>query len=128
VIAKSGNALGIVDFLESILDTRPLFSILASHTPRPFARGGWPVEPLEQLFAMEVEYHRRLRCEVRGDDAVSLPTSPALQSGYDPLLRGIGHVSPRDIEWLADRFILTGDARDVLNARESLARLLNPGP
>jgi hypothetical protein len=86
------------------------------------------VEPLEQLFAMEVEYHRRLRCKARGQDAASLHTSYALQSGYEPLLRGVGRVSPRDIERLAGRFILTGDARDVLNARDSLAKLLNAGP
>jgi hypothetical protein len=84
------------------------------------------VELLEQLFALEVEYHRRLRCEARGGDAASMHTSYAWQSGYEPLLRGLGRVSPRDIERLADLFILTGDARDVLNARDSLARLLNP--
>jgi hypothetical protein len=33
------------------------------------------VEPLERLFAMEFEYHRRLRCEARGEDAASLHTS-----------------------------------------------------
>ncbi len=85
------------------------------------------MEPLEELFAMEVEYHRRLRCKAPGADATSLHTSYALQSGYEPLLHGIGPVSPRDIERLADRFILTGDARDVLSARDSLARLLSVG-
>jgi hypothetical protein len=85
------------------------------------------VAPLERLFALEVEYHRRLRCEAGGEDAASLHTSYALQSGYEPLLRGLGRVSPRDLERLADRFILSGDARDVLNARDSLTRLLGPG-
>lgn len=46
------------------------------------------MEPLEQRFAMEVEYHRRLRCEAAGVDATSLHTSYALQSGYEPLLLG----------------------------------------
>jgi hypothetical protein len=76
---------------------------------------------------MEVEYHRRLRCEAAGVDAASLHRSYALQSGYEPLLRGLGRVPPRDIKHLADRFILAGDARDVLNARDSLTRLLGSG-
>jgi hypothetical protein len=42
------------------------------------------VEPLERHFAMEVEYHRRLRCEAFGADATSLHTSYALQSGAEP--------------------------------------------
>ncbi len=81
--------------------------------------------PLEQLFALEIEYHRRLRTDAPGTaDAPSLHTSYALASGYEPLLRSIGSVTTADIERLTQRFTLAGDARDVLNARDSLARLL----
>jgi hypothetical protein len=34
-------------------------------------------------------------------------------------------VTPQDIQRLANRLTLSGDARDVLAARDSLARLLN---
>jgi hypothetical protein len=83
------------------------------------------MSPLEQLFALEVEFHRKLRCEAPGTpDPSALHTSHALQSGYEPLLRGIGQATAHDIERLADRYLLSGDARDVLAARDSLTRLL----
>jgi hypothetical protein len=78
---------------------------------------------------LEIEYHRRLRAEALGTaDAAALHTSYALQSGYEPLLRSIGRVTTRDIERLAERYTLAGDVRDVLNARDSLARLLGVRP
>ncbi|AGA31701.1 hypothetical protein [Singulisphaera acidiphila] len=50
--------------------------------------------PLEQLFTLEIEFHRRLRMDAPGvPDATALHTSYALQSGYEPLLRGIGRVT-----------------------------------
>jgi hypothetical protein len=49
---------------------------------------------------------------------------PPPHSGYEPLLRSIVRVTTRDIERLAERLTLAGDVRDVLNARDSLARLL----
>jgi hypothetical protein len=83
------------------------------------------MSPLERLFTLEVEFHRKLRCEAPGTpDPSALHTSYALQSGYEPLLRGIGPVTAEDILRLADRFTLAGDARDVLAARDSLTRLL----
>ena len=43
--------------------------------------------PLERLFLLEVEFHRRLRTQAPGTaDASSLHTSYALQSGYEPLI------------------------------------------
>jgi hypothetical protein len=51
-----------------------------------------------------------------------------LQAGYEPLLRAIGPTTTRDVERLAERFGLSGDARDVLAARDSLTRLLDLGP
>jgi PAS domain S-box-containing protein len=57
------------------------------------------VSPLEQLFRLELDFHRRLRTQAPGTaDAASLHTSYALQSGYEPLVRAIGAVSPHDIE------------------------------
>lgn len=84
--------------------------------------------PLEQLFSLEIEFHRRLRSEAPGTaDASALHTSYALQSGYVSLLRRLGRVTLRDIKRMADRFILVGDVRDVLAARDSLAGLLGLG-
>ena len=85
--------------------------------------------PLERLLILEIEYHRRLRAATLGTaDAAALHTSYALQSGYEPLLRIIGRVTTRDIERLAQRYTLAGDVRNVLSARDSLARLLGLQP
>lgn len=85
--------------------------------------------PLEQLFALEIESHRRLRCDAPGTaDGTALHTSYALQAGYEPLLRGLGRVTAEDINRLADRLLAAGDARDVLAARDSLTRLLGIRP
>ncbi len=82
--------------------------------------------PLERLFMLEIEYHRRLRCDAPGtSDAGAVHTSYALQAGYESLLRSVGPVTLQDIERLANRLVLSGDARDVLAARDSVARLLN---
>jgi hypothetical protein len=49
------------------------------------------MSPLERLFALEIEFHRRLRQEAPGTaDPAALHTSYALQAGYEPLLRGLG--------------------------------------
>ena len=49
------------------------------------------MSPLEQLFALEVEFHRRLRTEAPGTgDAAATHTSYALQSGYEQLLQRVG--------------------------------------
>jgi hypothetical protein len=83
------------------------------------------VSPLERLFALEVEFHRRLRaigpCMA---DIASVHTSYALQSGYEPLLRSIGGATASDLGRLADRSRSASDARDVLAARASVSRLL----
>jgi hypothetical protein len=85
--------------------------------------------PLEQLFTLEIEYHRKLRCEAPGTlDATALHTSYALQSGYEPLLKRIGTVTAQDIDRLNRRLSLAGDARDVLAARDALTRMLGLWP
>ena len=44
--------------------------------------------PLERLFRLEVEFHRRLRTDAPGTvDVAGLHTSYALQSGYEPLIQ-----------------------------------------
>jgi hypothetical protein len=87
------------------------------------------MSPLERLFALEIEFHRRLRTEAPGTaDPSALHTSYALQAGYEPLLRTIGTTTPRDVERLAERFGLAGDARDVMAARDSVTRLLGLKP
>ncbi len=87
------------------------------------------MSPLEQLFALEVEFHRRLRTEAPGTgDASAIHTSYALQSGYEQLLKRVGCVTGTDIESLRERMTLAGDARDVLNARDSVTKILGIQP
>jgi len=81
--------------------------------------------PLERLFLLEVEFHRRLRTQAPGTlDARALHTSYALQSGYEPLMRARGTVTGHDIELIKQRHTLAADARDLLAARDSLKQLL----
>jgi hypothetical protein len=87
------------------------------------------VTPLEKLFALEIEYHRLLRAaSVDSADTAAVHTSYALQSGYEPLMRSVGYVTNGDIERLMTRFALACDARDVLNARDSLTNLFGVRP
>ena len=87
------------------------------------------MSPLEQLFRLEIEYHRRLRTQAPGTaDVSSLHTSYALQSGYDQLLRTLGPVTAHDLKTLREHLTLAADARDVLKAHDSLKRLLGLHP
>ena len=71
--------------------------------------------PLEKLFRLEIEFHRRLRTDAPGTaDATALHTSYALQSGYEPLIGALGPVTGRDIETLKARLTFTADARDLI--------------
>ena len=84
--------------------------------------------PLETLFRLEIEFHRRLRTQAPGTvDASALHTSYALQSGYEPLIRSLGPVNGRDIDQLHARLAPAADARDALAARDSLKTLLGLG-
>jgi hypothetical protein len=81
--------------------------------------------PLERLFLLEVEFHRRLRTQAPGTaDTRALHTSYALQSGYEPLIRAVGTVTGHDVEQIRQRHTLATDARDLLAARDSLKQLL----
>jgi hypothetical protein len=81
--------------------------------------------PLEKLYRLEIEFHRRLRTQAPGTaDARALHTSYALQSGYEPLLRALGPVTAGEIDQLRGRLALAADARDLLAARDSLKHLL----
>jgi hypothetical protein len=83
------------------------------------------MSPLERLFRLEIEFHRRLRPSADGRaDVGALHTSYPLQSGYEPLLREVGAVAAADIDWLRQRLALAGDARDVLAASDSLKVIL----
>jgi hypothetical protein len=85
--------------------------------------------PLERLFALEIEYHRILRCDAPGTPhAVAPHISYAMQNGYEPLFRRLGHVTAADLTRLYNRFIASGDTRDVLAARDSLMTLLRLWP
>jgi hypothetical protein len=81
--------------------------------------------PLEQLFRLEIEFHRRVRCEAPATgDAPWLHTSYAMQSGYELLLSHLGSVAGNDVELLRERLALSADPRDLLAARDSLKQLL----
>jgi hypothetical protein len=81
--------------------------------------------PLERLFRLEIEFHRRLRMQAPGtEDTRALHTSYALQSGYEPLIRAVGAVTAQDLDRLQARLVPAGDARDILAARDSLKQLL----
>ena len=85
--------------------------------------------PLERLFLLEVEFHRRLRSEANElPDTGGVHTSYALQAGYEPLLKSLGPVAATDIEALAGKLALAGDTRDVLKARDSVMGLLGVRP
>jgi hypothetical protein len=87
------------------------------------------VSPLEKLFRLELEFHRRLRTQAPGTvDAGSLHTSYALQTGYEQLIPAVGVVTARQIEQLRERFTLAGDTRDLLAARDSLKQLIGIDP
>ena len=49
------------------------------------------MKPLERLFALEVDFHRRVREGVTGRAGIAaVHTSYAMQSGYEPLIREAG--------------------------------------
>ncbi len=86
------------------------------------------MSPLEKLFRLEVEFHRRLRTAAPGlIDASSLHTSYALQTGYEQLIPAVGTVTAAQIEQLRERFLTAGDTRDLLAAGDSLKHLLEFG-
>lgn len=81
--------------------------------------------PLESLFRLEVEFHRRVRALPPGViEAGSLHTSYALQTGYESLLLDLGAVTAQDIECLCERFVCVADPCDVRAAGDSLQQLL----
>lgn len=81
------------------------------------------MESLEKLFSLEIEFQRRLRKSSGTPDPSSLHTSYALQAGYEPLIRRTNGVTLEQIEKMAQRLALSGDARDVLSAKDSLIDL-----
>jgi len=105
-----------------------VLAILVTLTLCPAAPEDTAVPPLEKLFRLEIEFHRRLRIDAPGTaEASSLHTSYALQSGYEQLIPGTGVVTARNIESLRERFMLVSAARDLLAARDSLKQLLGIG-
>jgi hypothetical protein len=86
--------------------------------------------PLEQLFALEIEFHHRLRCEAAGSrDVAALHASYAAQAGYQQLVAQLGEsVTFQTIERPRAKHGRTSDVRDVLPARDSLACLLGLWP
>ena len=88
------------------------------------------MSPLEQLFGLEVEFHRRLRTEAPGTgDAATIHTSYALQSGYEQLLKRVGgSVTELDVDAVRERLLMAGDERDMLKTRNSVMGILGIRP
>jgi hypothetical protein len=86
--------------------------------------------PLELLFALEIEFHRKLRCEATGtQDVAALHASYASQAGYQqPIAQLGGSVTFEAIERPRAKHGRAGDVRDVLAARDSLTCLLGLWP
>ena len=62
------------------------------------------MSPLERLFRLEIEFHRRLRTsDADPAHAPEVHTSYALQSGYEQLIRDAGTVAAADIDGLRQR-------------------------
>ncbi len=85
--------------------------------------------PLETLFRLEIEFHRRLRT-LALDMSVNtgVHTSYAIQGRYESLLHSIGQITASDIEQLETRLITTADTRDVLAARDSMKQMMGCCP
>src|SRR5262245_23857332 len=80
---------------------------------------------VEELFALEIEFHRKLRMsDPRPTDVSSLHTSYALQAGYEQLIRDAGDVTGVRLRMIRESLLLTHDARDVFVANDSLKRML----
>jgi hypothetical protein len=77
------------------------------------------MSPVEKLFCLEIEFHRRLRMQ-----ALGTADAGALHTSYEPLIRAAGRVTGRDVELIGQRHAMAADARDLLAARESLKQLL----
>jgi hypothetical protein len=83
------------------------------------------MSPLERLFRLEIEFHRQDREAGYPSDRNGVRTSYALGEGYEALLRAIPRATTLDdVIWLANRFILGADQRDVFRARDSVVKIL----
>ena len=149
-MAISRNSCSLLDFPEfaqavrlscprnsysRLLSQHPLYQPCAhpytdrQHKASPPVSGAPIASPLERLFQLGIEFHRRLRIDAHQPaDCCGLQTSYVLQSGYEPLLRVLGPLTARDVETLTERLNLAGDARDVLKARDSVKQLLGISP
>jgi hypothetical protein len=84
------------------------------------------MQPLEQLFRLEIEFYRKLRIHANScADARDLHTSYALQCGYEQLLRATGAVTQPDIERMRDPLLLL--QRKIESPKRSKMCLRNLG-
>jgi hypothetical protein len=85
--------------------------------------------PLEKLFRLEIEFHRRMRIAAPGlFDASSLHISYALQTGYEQLIPAAHPVTVPQIDQLRDRFLPACDRRDIVAASDTIKQLLGVAP
>src|SRR5262245_21898215 len=87
------------------------------------------MEPLEQLLALEIQFHRRLkRYGLGAGETDEVHTRYALQTGYELLLRQIDNPTAKQIERLAERHIMAGAAHAVRAATDSVTSILGIRP
>ena len=80
---------------------------------------------LEQLYRLEIEFHRMYRLVAsHPSEASSAHTSYALQHGYEPLLRSVGRVVPAALSESGGRMAAACDPRDAIAAYHSLRQLM----
>ena len=83
--------------------------------------------PLEQLFALETEFFRELRCRAPTFfDAAEIHTSYALQAGYEALLRRLDELAPRRSTGLAGNRLGSSIQETCRQARDSIMNMLGP--
>jgi hypothetical protein len=84
------------------------------------------MQPLEELFRCELEFHRRVRCEARGlpEDAAAAREAFGVVHGYAELIQAVAGATAKEIELMREKLSLVGDPRDVLAASDSVKQIL----
>jgi hypothetical protein len=80
---------------------------------------------LEALFRSEIEFHRLARqSKLSPQEEAEQHGRYATQMAYDREIEAARGATLEEIDRLANRLLCTGDARDVLSARDSVRGLL----
>ncbi len=84
------------------------------------------MSPLEQLFAYEIEFFRRLRISAPAGTHIASPhTSYALQHNYESLIHAIRSATDEELSAVEKKSRANCDARDICSACASLRKMLD---